>query len=75
MEISSFYTGAPKIMIIWYTVSKIWSMTDVIVSFWDTFCPFTPPPFLTAQKNDNFKKMKKKLGDIIILDMCTKNYD
>ena len=33
-------------------------------SFWASFCPFTP---LTAQKNQNFKKMKKRPGDIIIL--------
>ena len=26
-------------------------------------------------KNQNFKKMKKSPGDIIILHMCTKNYD
>ena len=32
-------------------------------SFWSIFSPFTP---LTAQKNQNFKKMKKTPGDIII---------
>ena len=26
-------------------------------------------------KNQNFTKMKKRPGDIIILHMCTKNYD
>ena len=39
------------------------------------FCTFTP---LTAQKNQNFEKMKKKKkppGEIIILHKCTKNYD
>ena len=40
-------------------------------SFWAVFFPFAP---LTAQKT-NFKKMKKNPGDIIILHMCTKNYD
>ena len=39
-------------------------------SFWAIFCPFTT---LTAQKS-KWKKMKKHL-DIIILHMCTKNYD
>ena len=41
-------------------------------SFWAIFCPFTP---LTAQKIKIKKKMKKSPGDIIILHMCTKNYD
>ena len=38
-------------------------------SFWAIFCSFTP---LTAQKNKNFTKMKKKKkpGDIIILHKC-----
>ena len=33
LEISSFYTGVPKIMIICYTVPEIWHMLDVIVVF------------------------------------------
>ena len=41
-------------------------------SFWAIFCPFTP---LTAQKIKILKKVKKMPGDIIILHMCTKNYD
>ena len=40
--------------------------------FWATFCPFTPP---NSPKNQNFTKMKNTPGDIIILHMCTKNYD
>ena len=40
-------------------------------SFWAIFCPFTPPCLI----NENFKKMKKTPGDIIILHKCTKNYD
>ena len=40
-------------------------------SFWAIFCPFT---HLTAQKIKIKKKIKKP-GDIIILHMCTKNYD
>ena len=31
--------------------------------------------FSTNPKNQNFAKMKKNSGDIIILHMCTKNYD
>ena len=33
LDISSFYTSAPKIMIIGYTVPEMWRMTDVIVIF------------------------------------------
>ena len=40
-------------------------------SFWAILCPFTR---LTRQKNQNFKKMKKSSGDIIILHMSTLNY-
>ena len=36
------------------------------------FLPFYPP---NSPKNQNFEKMKKMPGDIIILHMCTKNYD
>ena len=41
-------------------------------SFWAIFCPFTP---LAAQKIKIFTKWKKTPGDIIILYMCTTNYD
>ena len=33
LEVSSFYTSVPKIIIIWYTVPEIWRMTDVPVIF------------------------------------------
>ena len=42
------------------------------LSFWIVFYPFTPPNNL---ENQNFKKLKKAPGDIIILHMCTKNHD
>ena len=38
-------------------------------SFWAIFCLLTPP------KNQNFGKMKRIPGDIIILHKCTRNYD
>ena len=44
-------------------------------SFLAILCPVTS---LAAQKitvSKKKKKMKKMLGDIIILHMCTKNYD
>ena len=33
LEISLFYNSVPKIMIICYTVTEIWRMTNVIVIF------------------------------------------
>ena len=33
LEISSFYTSVPKLMIICYTIPEIWCVTDVIVVF------------------------------------------
>ena len=74
--------SVPKIMIICYTVPEICCMTDIIVifhfglffallpflPFFAIFCPNSP-------KNQNFKKMKKTPGDIIILHRCPKNYD
>ena len=55
LEISSFYTSVPKIMIICYAVLEIWHMTHVIVVFHFGQCvfPFTP---LTAQRNKTSKK-------------------
>ena len=41
-------------------------------SFWATFYLFTPP---NSPKNENIKKMKKSIWDIIILHKCTKNHD
>ena len=58
LEISTFYTYIPKIMIICYTVPKIWCVTDAIVIFhFGIFLPFYP---LNCPKNEYFKKMKKK---------------
>ena len=73
-EISSFYISVPRTMVRWHMVPEIWCLTDVIVisHFWAIFYRFTP---LTAQKNQYFEKMRTTLGEIIILHMCTKNYD
>ena len=68
LEISSFYTSVPKIMIICYTVPEIWCMTDgffFFFSFWVFFSPFT----LTA------RRYHLSPGDIITLHTCSKNYD
>ena len=78
LEILSFYTSVPKIMIIYYTVSEIWRVTDIIfiLHFRLLFALFLPfyPPFIPL-KNQNFTKTKKTPGVIFILQMCTKNYD
>ena len=37
------------------------------------FLPFTPPP-PNNPENQNYEKMKNACGDVIILDMCTKNH-
>ena len=59
MEISSFYTSVPKIMIICYTVPEIWRMMDVIAIY---ILGYTFPFFLpNSPKNENFKTMKKDL--------------
>ena len=52
-----------------------WDMTcdgHNFLSFWTIFCPFTSS---NNMKNQNFKKLKKTPGDIIILHMCIKNHD
>ena len=54
LEISSFYTSLPKIMIIGYPAPEIWHITDVIIfHFGLFFCSFTP---VTAQKMKILKK-------------------
>ena len=59
LEILSFYTSVPKIMIIWYTVLEIWHMAHVIVVF--HFGLFFSSSPLTAVKNKIPKKWKKYL--------------
>ena len=51
-------------------VPEIWSMTDNFFVILDLFFAllYAPNP-----KNQNFEKMKKQPGDIIILNMCTIN--
>ena len=74
LEILSFYTRVPKIMIICYTVPEIWRMSFFFFffPFWAIFCPFTLP---NSPKNQNFKKMKKIPGDTIIFQWCNNNHD
>ena len=56
-----------------YTVLEIWCVTDVIVIFhFGLLFALLPPNSL---KNENFNKIKKTPGDVIILQKCTKNHD
>ena len=41
LDISSFYTCVPKIMIIWCMLPEIWSATHNFLSFVSIFCPLT----------------------------------
>ena len=77
LEISSFYKSVPKIMIICFTVPEIWHVMNVIfiVHFRLFFALLPPPPHPNSPKHENWIKRKKMPGDIIILHMCTKNYD
>ena len=56
-------------------VPKIWSATDRIFCHLEHFLPFAPLPPSPPNnpKNQNFEKMKKTPGDIIILHMRTIN--
>ena len=72
LEIPSFYISVLKIIIRRYMVRR--NRCNSYFSFWAIFCLFTNSP-PNDPKNQNFKKMKKLLGNIIILHICTKNYD
>ena len=58
LEISSFYTSVPKIMIICYTVSMVCDRCNCYFILGYFFYPFTP---ITAQKMKISKKMEKSL--------------
>ena len=59
--------------IIWCMVPEIWSMTDNIFCHFGLF--FALLPSENNPKNQNFDKLKKMHGDILILHKCTKNHD
>ena len=76
LEISSFYTSAPKVMIICYTVPKIWCGRDVTIFHfrlffpllpkklldmaWAIFCPVTLAPTPKQPKKSKLKNKTKK---------------
>ena len=72
LEISSFYKIASKIMIIVHTVPEIWHVTHVIIFHFGQFFALLSP---SQSKKSKLKKINKTPGDIIILHMCTTNYD
>ena len=45
------------------------------LSFWAIFCSFTLSPSPNNPENQNFEKMKKASGDVIILNLCNKKHD
>ena len=59
LEISSFYTNVPKIMIMGYTVPEICHVMDVTIFHLDYFLPFYPCD--TAGKMKISNKFKKHL--------------
>ena len=71
LEISSLHTSVPYMTHTSCMIPEIWSVTQFFVIL-SHFLPFynTDNP-----KTQIFKKMKKNPKDIIILHMCSKNYD
>ena len=74
LKISSFYTCAPKITIIWCTVPEMQSETEKFSfchfgPFFALLSPPLPPPSSPKQSqiSEFWKKMKKMSGDIILL--------
>ena len=59
-----------KIKIIWCIVPEIWSGMGRTFCHFGLFFALLPP---NNPKNQNFEKMKKTAGDIIILQMRTLN--
>ena len=89
LEISSFYTRAPKITILWCTFwDTEWDRPNfghIMYGSWDMECNgqhflsfwtifcLSNPP--NNLKNQNFEKMNKLPGDITILHRCNTNDD
>ena len=71
LEISSFYTSVPQIIIICYTSPEIWRMADGIMFHFGPFLPFYPS---NSPQNQNLKKWKKKPGDTIISQVYQKSW-
>ena len=71
LEISSFYTSAPKTMTTSYTVPEIWRVTNVIFIFHFGLISASLPCW--KPENSEFLKMKKKTPwDILIKNVYHK---
>ena len=57
----------------WCMVPEIWNAKDRIFCYFGPFFVLLPPPSPNNPKNQHSEKMKKTIGDIIILHMHIKN--
>ena len=71
LEISSFYTSVPKVMIICYTVPEIWCVTDVIIVHFGLFFALLPPSSL---KNQNKRGNWKNDSSTLHLEVWTRYF-
>ena len=55
-----------------YAFVRYWAQQTKFFVILDYYLPFYPP---NNPKNQNFEKLKKMSGDIIILNRCNKNHD
>ena len=62
--------SVPKIILIWLIVTKKWCTHQ-----YRLFRPLFAFSTLFGPKNQNFSKIKKIPGDVIILHQCTKNHN
>ena len=58
---------------LYYSLDMACNRFNCYFLFWAIFYPFTS--LSNSSKNQNLEKLRKTPGDIIILHMCTKNYD
>ena len=72
LDVSSFNTSVPKIMIICYIAPEIWHLADVIVIFY--FGLYLPLYCLTDWQMKISKKWRQKTPGGIILHKRTKNH-
>ena len=66
-----FYTWVPKTTIIWGTYPEIRNEM-IFFHFRPFFTLYPSPPLPYNPENQNFEKMKKTSGDVIILNLCNK---
>ena len=71
-EISFFFTCVPQTTIIWCMVPENGARQTEFLSFWASFCLFTP---LTTQKTKILKKWKKRLDILSLYTRSRKSYN